>query len=127
MNLKNNDYGKELILDVHGCDITRFNRQGLRRFFVELCELIDMERADLHFWDYEGIEDEKDQAPAHLAGTSAVQFIMTSNIVVHTLDKLQRIYVNIFSCKDFKADEVQSFVEDFFNGKTVNNKEVRRV
>lgn len=121
------DYGKELILDVHGCDTKHFNRQDLERFFIELCELIDMERADLHFWDYEGVEDEKEQAPAHLSGTSAVQFIMTSNIVVHTLDKLQQVYVNVFSCKDFDADTVQIFVEKFFSGTAIHRREVRRV
>ena len=33
-------YGWELVLDLHGCDSTRFNRTDLDRFFTDLCNLI---------------------------------------------------------------------------------------
>ena len=89
------NYGVELILDLHQCE-TPFSQQTIRRFMEELCNLIHMERADLHFWDYETVE-EKDAAPPHLAGTSAVQFITTSNVTIHTLDKLRAVYLNIFT------------------------------
>ena len=50
-------FGYELILDLKNCSTEKFNRKGLTEFFIELCDLIDMEREDLHFWDYEGHED----------------------------------------------------------------------
>ena len=37
-------YGKELILDLHNCQVGRFAREGIAQYFVELCELIGMER-----------------------------------------------------------------------------------
>ena len=58
-------YGYELIIDLHQCDPTLFNRKDLTRFFDELCELIDMEQEDLHFWDYEDDLEAKAMAPAH--------------------------------------------------------------
>ena len=126
------DYGKELILDLHNCDIDRFNRRDLTSFFVLLCERINMIPEDLHFWDYE--DDPKDERltdPDHLVGTSAVQFIRTSNITIHTLDRLARVYLNIFSCKDFDEIEIINFSKWFFSGvgevKITNKQTIRRI
>jgi S-adenosylmethionine/arginine decarboxylase-like enzyme len=121
-----NHFGEELILDIKGCDISTFNRASLKKFFVELCYLIDMDREDLHFWDYEGDEEGYEAAPVHLKGTSAIQFIKTSNITVHTLDVMRTIYLNIFSCKSFNKDTVREFTEAFFDGKVTNEVFVRR-
>jgi S-adenosylmethionine/arginine decarboxylase-like enzyme len=50
----------------------------------------------------------------HLKGMSGVQFITTSNITVHTLDILEAVYVNIFSCKEFDASLAELFTKKFF-------------
>ena len=110
-------YGKELILDIHDCDAKLFNRKDLTKFLVRLCDLIDMEREDLYFWDYEECEEEKQKAPPHLRGTSAVQFIRTSDIVIHTLDDLKKVFLNIFSCKDFSDVEASQFCEKWLKGR----------
>lgn len=110
------NYGKELIIDLHDCDVSRFNRKVIKQYFIELCDLIDMERADLHFWDdLETPEDEK-QTEDHTIGTSAIQFIVTSNITIHTLDKLRKVFVNIFSCKEFDTKIAKDFTKNYFNG-----------
>lgn len=125
--MDNDVYGKEVILDLHECDITKFNRKELRRYFKELCLMIDMERCDLHFWDYVGVpQEEIDSEPDHLVGTSAIQFIKTSNITIHTLDRSARVFLNIFSCKDYDADIVVEFSKTFFNGEVVNLTEIER-
>lgn len=108
-------YGKELILDLYNCGALPCDRVRLTQFFEELCNLIKMERADLHFWDYDDPQ-EYVQAPPHLKGISAVQFIKTSNITVHTLDELQQVFVNIFSCGEFDDTEVVGFTSQFFRG-----------
>lgn len=113
-------YGKELIIDLHNCDSTTFNRKSIKRYFFELCKLIDMEACDLHFWDDVGVPDGEKQTNPRTKGTSAVQFILTSNMVIHTLDILKCVYVNIFSCKDFDADEATVFTAKYFNGDIVN-------
>jgi len=92
-------YGKELILDIHECNINMFTREKLCEFFEILCDKIDMERCDLYFWDYDDCPEEYKKASDHLKGRSAIQFISTSNITVHTLDVLKKVFINIFSCK----------------------------
>lgn len=109
-------YGVELILDLHKCDPTKFNRSDIDQYFAELCELIDMEKYDRHFWDFTGFPIEYEKAPPHLKGISAVQFIATSNIVIHALDTLKNVYVNIFSCKAFDTEKATDFTVRFFNG-----------
>ena len=107
-------YGQELILDLHGCDTGKFTRKAIEQYFVELCDLIDMERCDLHFWDDVGVPDEEKQTDLKTTGTSAVQFILTSTIVIHTLDLMKTVYVNIFSCKEFDTEEAATFTVKWF-------------
>lgn len=122
------DYGKEVILDLHDCDPSTFNRQSIRRFFKELCELIDMQKEKLVWWDdLYTPEGEKETLP-HLVGTSAVQFIRTSNITIHTLDIMKRTYINIFSCKPFDSNVALEFTRDWFKSKDVKQfKVIRRI
>jgi len=117
------NFGKELILDMHDCDVSKFNRKDIEDYFIQLCNLIDMVRMDLYFWDYlDAAEEDKPKLPeeAHLVGTSAIQFIRTSNVTIHTIDLFESVYLNIFSCKEFDEDVAKKFSEDFFRGNTVN-------
>jgi len=113
-------YGKELILDLHDCDAKLFNRKNITQYLVQLCKEIDMKRETLHFWDYVGEEKEYEKAPDHLKGTSAVQFISTSNITIHTLEVLKKVFINVFSYKDFDVTKVVKFSAKYFKGTVVN-------
>ncbi len=116
----------ELIVDLGGCDVSRFCRGAIEEYMVGLCDLIDMERCDLHFWDDIGVPEEDRQVSPHTVGTSAVQFILTSNITIHTLDILGEAYVNIFSCKDFSPDDAEQFTRNFFSAKVCTARELIR-
>ncbi len=107
-------YGKELILDLHGCDTSLFTRSSIETFCKELCELIEMERCDLHFWDDLGVPKAEQQTDPKTKGTSAVQFILTSTIVIHTLDLLGAVYINLFSCKEFDVGAATQFITRWF-------------
>ena len=107
-------YGKELILDLSECDITTLTRESIGRYFDELCELIDMQAEDRHFWDDEGLPLEECQTNPKTCGVSAVQFILTSTIVLHSLTKLRKVYINIFSCKEFDCDKARDFTTLWF-------------
>ena len=115
------NFGYELILDLQGCERGKFERVHLAQFFRELCSLLEMKRGPLHFWDYEPDDEARQQAPQNLAGVSAVQFISTSNITLHTLDHGGRVYLNIFSCGVFSAKEATEFCLGFFKGEVVTN------
>ena len=119
-------YGKEVILDLHNCNPQKFRRKSIRAFFIGLCDLIEMERCELFWWDDYGLPSKERQTAPHLKGTSAVQFIMTSNITIHTLDLLKNVYLNIFSCKEFDTHKAKQFSERFFEGKAVTFKVLAR-
>ena len=119
-------YGKEIILDIHNCDPTTFNRKSIGGYFKQLCELIDMERCKLCWWDDHGVPPEEQETEPHLKGTTAIQFIKTSNITIHTLDLLKNVYLNIFSCKNFDSDVIKSFSEEWFKGKIANAHVIKR-
>ena len=78
-----------------------------------------MKRSKLTWWDDYHVPKAYRQTEPHLKGTSAVQFIMTSNITIHTLDLLSHVYLNIFSCKDFDARKAAEFSRKFFDGRIV--------
>jgi len=120
------EFGKELIIDIHDCKNLPCDRVFLRKYLELLCDLIDMKREDLHFWDYEGYPEEYEEALDHLKGVSVVQFIKTSSIVIHTLDVSKRVYINVFSCKDFNPGEVKQFSEISFRGKIVKSHIIER-
>ncbi len=126
-NIQREPYGYELVIDLHNCDISTFNRESLDSYFEKLCEAIDMKRCEMHFWDDKGVPSEERQTSPHTKGTSAVQFILTSNIVIHTLDDLAAVYVNIFSCKSFDRKLAEQFTRDWFGAKKCRTHFIERI
>ena len=112
-------YGVHLTLDLHSCNPEKFNRKDIEEFFKQLCEKIKMIRADLHWWDDVGVPKEEQQIEAHTMGSSAVQFILTSSIVIHSLSYLRSSYIDIFSCKPFNAKQAENFAKKWFESSTV--------
>ena len=119
-------YGWELVLDLHNCDPTTFTRDHLDQYFTKLCDLIDMEKCEVHFWDDVGVPESEQQTSPHTKGTSAVCFILTSTIVVHTLDKLRAVYVNIFSCQEFEPDLAAEVTAKWFEADSYERTFIRR-
>ena len=106
-------YGIELILDLKGCDLSDLSRQKLTDYFVELCDLIGMQRyGEPMFW-------EDDSGIPHLHGISAVQFISTSNVVAHPLPLRRAVYLNVFSCKPFDTEAAKTFSVKFWRAESV--------
>ena len=83
MPMSSGNYGKELILDLHDCDVRLITEPSLERFLDVLCVFLEMEQVQRHWW-----KDLANEEP-HLAGISVVQFIRTSNVTVHALTKIQ--------------------------------------
>jgi S-adenosylmethionine/arginine decarboxylase-like enzyme len=121
------DYGKELIIDLHNCNPLFFTRELIRTYLRELCILINMERCVLHWWDDLHTSEKEKQTEPHLVGTTAIQFIKTSNITIHTLELLRKAYINIFSCKDFDDNAALEFSKNWFGGEVVHHKVIRRI
>ena len=132
-------YGYELILDLHGCDVDKFTRKSFRKYFIALCDEIEMERAKLVFWDdrwviilnkilpWRWIWPVKVQTNPKTTGISVVQFILTSSVVIHALTKLGNAYVNIFSCKEFDEDKARELTKKWFGTKQCNAHFIKRM
>ena len=120
-------YGYELILDLHGCDALTFNRESLDSYFEKLCRAIDMQKCERYWWDDVGVSEEEKQTSPHTKGTSAVQFILTSTIVVHTLDLLKAVYINIFSCKEYDEKVAEQITKEWFGAKDCRTHFIERI
>ncbi len=120
-------YGFELILDLHDCDVSTFDRKSLDGYFKKLCKAIEMQKCERYWWDDVGVAEEEKQTSPHTKGTSAVQFLLTSTIVVHTLDLLGAVYVNIFSCKSFDKKVAEKLTKEFFGAKEIRTHFIERI
>lgn len=120
-------YGFELIMDLHGCDLSKFNRASLDGYFEKLCKAIGMQKCERYFWDDVGVAEEEKQASPHTKGTSAVQFILTSTIVVHTLDDLNAAYVNVFSCMEFDEKVAEEITKKWFGANGCSARFIERI
>ncbi len=114
-------YGIELMLDLHDCRELPVDRPRLDYFFKELCTILQMQMGDSYFWDYAGFPKEYAGAPPKIKGTSAIQFISSSNITVHTLDDLKQVYINIFTCEDCDMNAAMDYCALFFAGRIVRH------
>lgn len=128
-------YGSQLLLDCHGCNPDTFTRKNIEVFMKALCKKMDMQAEDFHFWDDLDVPDEERQTEPHAKGTSlcgvfkkkiGVQFIITSAIVIHTLDMLGRCYIDVFSCKDYDQADVRTLVYEYFNPDMIGSHTVIR-
>jgi len=120
------NYGQELILDMHNCNPELFTRRHIRNYFKELSKILDMKRGRLCWWDDYRVPPKEQQTNPKTKGTTAVQFMLTSNVTIHTLVLLKRIYLNVFACKDFDAEAVIRFSKKWFEGKVVNTYVIER-
>ncbi|KKN59485.1 hypothetical protein LCGC14_0541970 [marine sediment metagenome] len=120
-------YGKELIVDLHDCYAFTFNRKSLDAYFERICGIIKMQKCERYFWDDVGVSKEEQQTEPHLKGTSAIQFMLTSNITIHTLSLLQKVFINIFSCKDFDIQLASLYTTNWFEGKVACSRVIERI
>ncbi|MBP6876135.1 MAG: S-adenosylmethionine decarboxylase [Candidatus Eisenbacteria bacterium] len=103
-------WGLATSIDIYHCDpATIRDAEKIRRFVVELCELIEMRRFGdtlvVHFG-----EDER------VAGYSMVQLIETSLISAHFANLTNTVYLDVFSCKMYDPEVVANFAQQFFGG-----------
>ena len=95
-------------VDLYECDpeIIR-DEQRIRRFVLELCDIIKMKRFGetqvIHFG-----EDDR------VAGYSMTQLIETSLISAHFANLTNTTYLDVFSCKPYDPQVVAEFAKNFF-------------
>ena len=103
-------WGIASAIDIYDCDPDRIrDADFIRKFVVDLCELIEMKRFGetqvIHFG-----EDER------VAGYSMVQLIETSLISAHFANQTNATYLDVFSCKPYDPETVRRFAQRRFGG-----------
>lgn len=103
-------WGVASSIDIYNCNPqTIRDADQIKRFVMELCELIEMRRFGdtvvVHFG-----EDER------VAGFSMVQLIETSLISAHFANLTNTVYLDVFSCKPYDPGVVEEFARTFFGG-----------
>jgi S-adenosylmethionine/arginine decarboxylase-like enzyme len=86
-----------------------------------------MVKCERFWWDDVGVSEEERQTSPHTKGTSAVQFILTSSIVIHTLDLLEAVYINIFSCKPYDKKIAEDITRQWFGATECRTHFIERI
>lgn len=122
-------YGPELILDLHDCDVSTFSRKGLRAFGRAICKVIGMTACKFRSepWDDDGVAPDECQVSPVTKGYTAVQFLMESSIVVHTLELTAAAYIDIFSCNPFDRWAAKRFAKEWFGAKQITSRLIMRI
>lgn len=107
-------WGIASAIDIYNCNPVKIrDAEVIRRFVVELCDLIEMKRFGetqvVHFG-----EDER------VAGYSMVQLIETSLISAHFANQTNAVYLDVFSCKPYDPEKVELFAREYFEGSHCN-------
>jgi len=114
-------WGKHLLIDAKAGSIPAISsKEHIAKFVDDLVIEIDMIKYG-PLW----IERFATHDPVK-SGISFVQMIETSNITGHLVDADGDFYIDIFSCKDYKVDDVLDLVQEYFNPKSVSYKVVNR-
>ena len=97
-------------VDLQDCDPDLIRNAGhIKRYVIELCELIGMKR----FGECQVV----DFGEGRVAGYSMVQLISTSLISGHFANDTNNAYLDIFSCKGYDPEVVAAFSKDFFGAR----------
>lgn len=123
--VKSEDYGQECILDIHDVPIELFTNKIVDDFAKDLVSKIGMRAGPAHSWGTIGDEGKYKDHPKK-DGISHIQFLWESSIVIHALDEIQKVFINVFSCKKFDANIVKEFALETFKGKVANETNITR-
>lgn len=99
-------YGMHMLATYEGLSAKIRNTAAVEYFLMELCDRIDMERYGPPMVYRFGV--------GHEIGLSGFQLITTSAISLHTNDPHRDLYLDVFSCKDYDPEVVNSFVKEAF-------------
>lgn len=96
--------------DIYNCNPdTIRSAEKIKRFVVELCELIELKR----FGETTVVDFGEDE---RVSGFSMVQLIETSLISAHFANQSNTTYLDVFSCKPYDPTVVAEFAERYFEG-----------
>lgn len=112
-------WGKSTSINLCDCDLTLISDpEAIKQFVKKLVKVVDMVAHGPCYIDRFGV--------GSLEGISAMQFIETSSITVHCDEPGRRVFVDLFSCKDYDAVKARKFSKEFFKAKKVETRTLIR-
>ena len=121
---KNEDYGMEAIFDLHNIRSELITVERIRSFASDLFDKISMEKGPAFTWGTDSNKEEMKNPKA--MGISHLQFVHSSSITMHCLDKIGKVFINIFSCKSFDDKIARDFVIKTWGGDIVSEHVITR-
>ena len=105
-----------LVIDGHGCDAAELSdAERVRRFLDEFPDRINMTKiTPPAVYTYHGPTPED-------WGVSGFVIIAESHISVHTFPDRGYVNIDVFSCKEFDADDAMAQVGEFFTMAQIRN------
>lgn len=100
-------WGYHLILDCKGVNENIAEETKIRAFLRDLVKRINMKAVGAPVIKYL-LEGEPN------AGYSAMQLIETSSITCHFVEPNDTMYIDVFSCKEFKPEDAEAVVNEYF-------------
>ena len=107
MSVVSEYWGYHLILDCSGCNNSIADKSQIELFLKSLVEEIKMKAVGDPVIKYL-LEGEPN------AGFSVMQLIETSSITCHFVELNSTMYIDVFSCKEFKPTDAIAVVDKFF-------------
>ena len=119
MSISRHFWGKVAMFNLYGCRPRAIRcPKTIDEFSRELVKEIGMEAFGppqiVHFGE------------GNKAGYTLVQLITTSNITAHFVEATDDIYLDVFSCKDFKSETVEDVIVKYFDPKRMIHQEILR-
>lgn len=107
-------WGMSASIDLYHCnpEIIR-NSEKIKKFVLELCDLIKMKRFGEPIIVDFGEEE-------RVCGFSMMQLIETSLISGHFANQSNAVYIDIFSCKKYPPAKTAQFCKEFFEATEIN-------
>jgi len=104
------DWGMLAAVDLHDCERSRLeDSDTIRRFVPALVDAIGMVAHGPLMLDRFG--------DGELEGWSAMQFIETSSITLHADEVSGRLFLDVFSCRDFDPNVAAALAQAHFSGR----------
>ena len=112
-------WGQLCVIDLFDCNESFLrDEKKIRGFCFSLCERIGMKAV--------GDVVVKRFGKGELEGLSAMLFIETSSITVHADEVGRRVFVDIFSCKEFDSELAEKYCKEFFGVVRIKREDMRR-
>lgn len=110
-------WGHYAILDCSECNLASIqSEETLRTWITEVLVAIEMEAIGGPIIARTGVDQ------ADKEGFTLVQIIETGSIVAHFIDRDRHIYVDVFSCKEFTPEVVETCLKKHFGASIAVNK-----